>query len=317
MAAMQPASTSTSRLAGRSLRYLDDPSPLAAPDWFVEHTGVRPVPLELSVDDATVRSLDWRPVAQTRQTLLFVHGGAANAQWWAPLAPFFVRDGHRVVAMDLSGMGVSDWRGRYGVAQWARDVAAVGRATATTDHPVVLVGHSLGGIVGAQAVTEGDTFARFVAVDSPVWNHAPAPESPVGDRADAPGRYYDDPEVPVGRFSLIPHQEVANRWYVRHVAWHGLTPTDAGWTWRFDRHIFDDARGANRMARFEGDLADARCPCAVVMGEESYLTPTALEHVRSAGRRLPLVLVPRARHHVMLDEPLSLVSALRGLLASW
>jgi hypothetical protein len=29
------------------------------------------------------------------------------------------------------------------------------------------------------------------------------------------------------------------------------------------------------------------------------------------------VVVPEARHHLMLDQPLALVAALRGLLAGW
>jgi pimeloyl-ACP methyl ester carboxylesterase len=35
------------------------------------------------------------------------------------------------------------------------------------------------------------------------------------------------------------------------------------------------------------------------------------------GRRSPVVEIPLAGHHLMLDEPLSLVTALRALLADW
>jgi pimeloyl-ACP methyl ester carboxylesterase len=35
------------------------------------------------------------------------------------------------------------------------------------------------------------------------------------------------------------------------------------------------------------------------------------------GRAAPIVEIPQAQHHVMLDQPLALVSALRALLADW
>ena len=35
------------------------------------------------------------------------------------------------------------------------------------------------------------------------------------------------------------------------------------------------------------------------------------------GPRAPVVEVPEARHHVMLDQPVAFVAALRMLLDSW
>jgi pimeloyl-ACP methyl ester carboxylesterase len=35
------------------------------------------------------------------------------------------------------------------------------------------------------------------------------------------------------------------------------------------------------------------------------------------GRAAPVVTIPEAKHHVMLDQPLALVSALNALLADW
>ena len=38
---------------------------------------------------------------------------------------------------------------------------------------------------------------------------------------------------------------------------------------------------------------------------------------RAASRAAPVVEIPQARHHIMLDQPLALVAALRALLADW
>jgi hypothetical protein len=35
------------------------------------------------------------------------------------------------------------------------------------------------------------------------------------------------------------------------------------------------------------------------------------------GRAAPVVEIPQAKHHVMLDQPIAFVSALRALLADW
>ena len=37
----------------------------------------------------------------------------------------------------------------------------------------------------------------------------------------------------------------------------------------------------------------------------------------AAAAGIPVVEVPEARHHLMLDQPLAVVAALRSILASW
>ena len=44
------------------------------------------------------------------------------------------------------------------------------------------------------------------------------------------------------------------------------------------------------------------------------ITARALEALR---RPTPVVTIPSAHHHVMLDQPLAFVTALRALLAGW
>jgi pimeloyl-ACP methyl ester carboxylesterase len=35
------------------------------------------------------------------------------------------------------------------------------------------------------------------------------------------------------------------------------------------------------------------------------------------GRNSPIIEIPDAYHHVMLDQPIALITALRALLADW
>jgi len=81
--------------------------------------------------------------------LLFIHGGLADRSFWdAQLKAFAGR--HRVVALDLPGHGESGInRKKWGLPEFAADVAAVVRAERLTK--VVLIGNSLGGPVACEA----------------------------------------------------------------------------------------------------------------------------------------------------------------------
>ena len=66
-------------------------------------------------------------------------------------------------------------------------------------------------------------------------------------------------------------------------------------------------------------LAEAQCPLAVMWGAASELVnPDVVKHVATLVRTgTPFIEIPAARHHVMVDEPLALVAALRALLSTW
>lgn len=275
---------------------------------------------EVECDGVPIRYLEWGEPSAPATVL--VHGGAAHAMWWAPLAALLDRDGH-VVALDLSGHGLSGHRAVYSVGTWAREVVAV--AEAVSSGPATIVAHSLGGIVSSAVLTDPDLaehIRRVVLVDAPVWPDAPAPEQPLAERDVRSHRIYASASEAVSRFRLVPPQPCDNDWYVDHIAWHGLRPTAGphapatGVQWRFDPRIFANPTGDHQIVRFGGDLDDACRPFAVVVGERSYLADGARQAL--AGRPgTPLHFVPDAAHHVMLDQPLGLLSTLRSLLASW
>lgn len=94
-------------------------------------------------------------------TFVLVHG-AWHASWcWERLSPLLETQGHRVVAPDLPGMGSSPGpEDGISLSGWGRHVAAVCGSQA---EPVVLVGHSRGGLVISQAAEyQPDAIARSV-----------------------------------------------------------------------------------------------------------------------------------------------------------
>jgi len=66
-------------------------------------------------------------------------------------------------------------------------------------------------------------------------------------------------------------------------------------------------------------LRDTKCRIAIFRGENSILMPPAIGEFmfNLLGRSAPVVEIPQAQHHMMLDQPLALVAALRAILADW
>jgi pimeloyl-ACP methyl ester carboxylesterase len=282
-----------------------------APAWFrraLEHV---PEEGEVLVDGARAHWLAWGD--RSKPTLTLQHGGAANAWWWAFTAPLLA-DEYRVVAPELTGHGDSDWRPSYRNEQWAEEVLAVVDAAGGTG-PAYLAGHSLGSQVATVAAARhGDRFAGVVLIDFGIRQRGEASQSAL--RADR--NYRDQPsrEEALARFRIIPWQPCENAYILRHLAHRSVVARpDGRWGWKFDPNLF-----TRTTERFMGDyLADVAVPLALMPGEDSRLVPPEITRRALAERRrpTPVVVIPAAHHHVMLDQPLAFVGALRGLLAAW
>jgi pimeloyl-ACP methyl ester carboxylesterase len=293
-----------------------------APAWFTRSVAVPHDAGAVEVAGARVSWSAWGE--RDLPSLVLVHGGAAHAGWWAPLAPLF-SDGFRVVALDLTGHGDSDWREVYDATVWADEVMAVAAAAGGSGRPVV-VGHSMGGFVTiAAAAAHGALLDGAVVVDAPV--RRPDPETEEGSSGSmfrAP-KTYPDVATAMTHFHLVPPQPCDNGWYVAHVARGSVRPVEGGVSWKFDPRVFTARTGPRHASEFGPLLARASCRVAIVNGAASTIVDA---HVRAymaelladspAGRAgVPFVEVPEAHHHVLLDQPLALVTAVRAVLASW
>jgi pimeloyl-ACP methyl ester carboxylesterase len=282
-----------------------------APGWFISALAVPYVSRVVDAEGTPIHYLDWGERALPG--LVFVHGGAAHAHWWSFIAPWFTQQWHPV-AIDLSGHGDSGRRDRYSHESWAREVLAVAEHAGFEEPPVV-VGHSLGGLVAIQtAYDHCDAIAGAVVVDAPV--RRPDPESEAGARGRAfrsPGTYADA-EAALRHFRLVPDQPCENAYCIDHVARHSLRETPNGWTWKFDPHLF-----GHTMVSMRDQLAGIRCRFALFRGEHSTVVPadTAEYMYELLGRSAPVISIPEAHHHLILDQPLAFIAALRTLLADW
>jgi pimeloyl-ACP methyl ester carboxylesterase len=283
-----------------------------APQWFTEAISRSYAKRTVEVAGCPIRYLIWGDRANP--PLVLVHGGAAHAMWWSFLSPELSRH-YYVIAPDLSGHGDSGRRDQYPLETWADEIIAVS-VDAGCVGPPVLVGHSMGGLVSiVAAAVYGGRLAGAVIVDSPV--RKPDPESREGGSGKAfrNPKIYSDPETALAHFRLIPEQPCENSYIVEHIARHSLRQTDAGWTWKFDPKVFSRFP----LKSLRDYLAGARCRVALLRAQFSTVVSaeTGVYMYELLNRNSPLVEIPQAHHHLMLDQPLAFIAALRALLADW
>jgi pimeloyl-ACP methyl ester carboxylesterase len=228
--------------------------------------------------------------------------------------------------MSWSGMGRSDWRDVYSIEGFGDEALAVAEAAGlfTAREKPIFVAHSFGGTVtNALAAAHGERLKAAIIVDSGArppetqWRGPP--------RRTQPNRIYPTLEAALARFRLMPPQDCQNHFIVDYIAREALQPAPLedgsglnGWTWRFDPFIWSKMDFSQAMDS-AANLAAAKCRLAFIWGAESKLMQSGVvEYSRAhAAFGTPFLAVPEAEHHVLLDQPLALVAALRGVIACW
>jgi pimeloyl-ACP methyl ester carboxylesterase len=274
----------------------------APPAWFSQALSLTPEPLDVHRDGRNVRVYRWGDPAG--RPLILLHGFGANARWWDHIEPHLVAEGLQVAAIDLAGPGESDYAREYTLTGWAADVAEVYRHLSPLKP--LLIGHSVGGrIAWKTAELYGADLLAVVSVDGPVPPPAPQPDpAPLRSRFRHRHRVYRDRDEIVRRFRLRPNQP-ALPYVVRHIAEHSVRPVADGWTWAHDANIYHRRRTDEIVA------APLSCPLFLVLAEKGRTTIEAASVIRPEIPQISVSTIPAAAHHIMLDQPLALVSLLR------
>lgn len=238
---------------------------------------------------------EW-PCERPRYLTLIAHGYGEHAARYAHVAEHLVRHGAAVYAPDHLGHGRSEGERALveRVDDLVADLDAVARK-ARDDHPdapVVLIGHSMGGIVATR-------FAQFRAgrlaalvLSGPAIGGNPAIEAlltmdPI-------------PEVPIDPSTLSRDPEVGRAYMEDPLVWHGP----------FRRATLAAMFAAIR-AIGEGPSLGA-LPTLWLHGEDDALIPLAETRAaveRIGGERLESIIYPGARHEVLNETNRSEVLA--------
>jgi pimeloyl-ACP methyl ester carboxylesterase len=242
--------------------------------------------------------------------LCFLHGGSAHAHWFDAVLPEFA-DRFHVISLDQRGHGESEWASppAYATEDFSSDLVAL------MDHMgcprMAVVGHSMGGHnATAFAAWHPQRVSALVIVDS-----RPALPPERLERMHARGRrvprLHPTRESALRSFRLLPRETVAAPELLQHLAAHGLTNRDGGWTYRFD----PACNGARRPADLWPLLPRITAPTLIVRGELSpIMTPAIASRMLGDITDARFVEIPGAYHHLVLDTPAPFNAALRKFL---
>jgi pimeloyl-ACP methyl ester carboxylesterase len=262
----------------------------------------------VTVQGLRLRYRDW---GGPGRPFLALHGSAAHAHWWDPVAPL-LRRRFRVLALDWRGHGRSAWPRppAYRTEDFASDLRLIIERLRLG--PPVVCGHSMGGQVAlAFAAWHGDALDRLIVVDAkPAVNLARLRE--IQARGERPRPEFPGRAAALRRFRLSPPETVAPPALLREIGARGLARLPSGrWAYRFD-----PACGRTRVPADAWPLLGRiTAPTLIVRGEGSTVLP------RDVAERMAK-LIPSARleelpgtyHHVMLDRPAALAECLLAWL---
>jgi pimeloyl-ACP methyl ester carboxylesterase len=285
-----------------------------APDWFRAALAVPRSDEFVDVDGARIHYLAWGE--RGKRGLVFVHGGGAHAHWWTHVAATYARH-YRVAAIDLSGHGDSARRDTYSLEGWANEVMAVAGDCGLVGQPII-IGHSMGGFVTiVTAARHSEALAGVIVADSPVTEPDPEIDAARIGQAFGKPRIYPSREAALSRFRTVPPQENYLDYVMAEVAKHSLHEVEGGFSWKFDHFVFG-AFGGNPRAIARPYLADVHCRLALLRAGKGLVTEDIGAYMYELlGRVNPVIEIPEAGHHLMLDRPLLLITAINTLLADW
>ena len=263
-----------------------------------------PTHRNFEIDGLKLHYLDWGGDSD-KHTFVLLHGGAAHAHWWDGVAPLLTPYG-RVLALDFRGHGRSAWArsGVYGPPAYVNDVRGLIEHLRTR---VVLVGHSMGGAVAQwSAVTYPELLEALIIVDAP---HGPPPlfrrlmwrwrrKSQGGKRPEL--RSADDI---IRKFRLQPPETYVTRDQIERLALHGAEQLPNGtWAFRFDPETRAWRKHGAKMTRPK--IRQIKMPTLLLRGDQSGLvSPSSMRRMHRKIRGSVYKEIPRAFHHVPLDNP--------------
>ena len=258
--------------------------------------------------------------------VLLLHGFLAHSRCFAFIAPLLAHDFH-VVAYDFSGMGDSGSRDAYPDQVRLQELMDVAQTTGLfdNDQKPSIIAHSYGGGIGLTAMEERrEHFSRLIICDlmtlrsERLQAHEENNKRPGSQDPKRPNRIYPDYETAKARFVLSPPQKVNETYLFDYMAYHSLREVEGGWSWKFHPSVFEHSNDLQERLLGQGKrIANAPGSLVIVYGEQSVLFDADSAHyVRECGGgHIPMIAIPDARHHLMLDQPVAFASVLMAILA--
>lgn len=242
--------------------------------------------------------------------LVILHGLLGSSRNWQGVGRV-LGERMRVAALDLRNHGGSPWQEESGYAAMVEDVVNWLRAHAP--HPVILLGHSLGGKVAmALSCQYPDLVRGLVVVDI-----APVRYPPRWEREFAVMEGFDPAKLTSRRPVEEALAAVNDSWAFRKFLVSNLVrnPNGEGFRWQVNLPVLREAL-PELLGSSLRENDGYHGPTLVIRGEDS-------DHVQEAHRELftrhfpdsRIVTIPHAGHNVHADQPTAFLEALA--VATW
>jgi pimeloyl-ACP methyl ester carboxylesterase len=246
--------------------------------------------------------------------IVLVHGAFEDSDSWADLATLLARD-HRVYALDLTGSGYSARVGPYTTQHMAAQLSGLVSALGI-DRPV-LVGHSSGAAVAAEAVLESPSvYSGLMFLDG---DALPIP---------SPGVTWLLGPLRTSALRLVLRSD----WAIRSIYAAECGPVcprlDAAGIDRFRRpyqvagaeeglwSTLDGIGGPGLPASRLAGLAASCLPKAVTFGAEDSMFPDGTPSSTAARIGAPApTLIPGAHHLSLVSHPAAVAASVEALAA--
>ncbi len=235
--------------------------------------------------------------------LLCLHGMAGTGRVWDGLAELWTEG--EVMAPDLAGHGLGPRRAIYGIDGFADELADRLSGQLPPAHELIVVGHSLGGAVGASLLGRTPIEAAGLVALGIKTTWAPTELAGSAAVADKGVRWFDDRAEAEDRFLKVsglfglvsPGSEAAAS---------GVVEEDGRWRLLTDPEVY-----RNVLPPFADQLAALAVPVRLGRGAEDTMVPVGdvepfdAEYFEIAG----------AGHNAHVEQPALLAAAIRDLLA--
>lgn len=251
------------------------------------------------------RMLSWVDFGGVGPTVLALHGSFGRGAVFAPIADR-LQGAARVVALDQRCHGLADHGGPFTRAEFVADAAAV--IDRLGSDPVVVLGHSLGGITAYQLAARHPELVRALIIEDV-------------------GAVMRQPEVPHPVLDVRgwPRSAPTREALAEAIRAQGVPDVDyflcsavageQGWRLLFD---YDEMMAVQHhgLGDWWGDWLGSTCPALLLHGIRSTLLSTEMAHQMVRRRpRTQLVEFPDAGHWIHDDDPAGCTAAILDFLS--